>query len=117
SCEDNLKRKQSQRDSSGELTMRLGLRYVKGLREESGQAIVKARAQGPFLSIDDLQNRVPELRKDEMRKLAAGGAVHFFKSRTGIPACPISRQSLAKKGVKTIPKQDRQECLSYINRR
>src|SRR6266511_541007 len=35
------------------LVLRLGLRYVKGLREESGQAIVQARAKRPFLSIDD----------------------------------------------------------------
>jgi len=62
-----------------ELTLRLGLRYVKGLREESGRAIVRARAQGPFLSIDDLHNRVPELRKDEMRKLAAVGALNFIQ--------------------------------------
>ncbi len=64
-----------------ELTLRLGLRYVKGLREESGRALVRARAQGAFRSIDDLHNRVPELRKDEMRKLAAVGALNFIQSR------------------------------------
>jgi error-prone DNA polymerase len=64
-----------------ELTLRLGLRYVKGLREESGQALVRARAQGVFRSIDDLHNRVPELRKDEMRKLAAVGALNFIQRR------------------------------------
>src|SRR5262249_50064259 len=47
-------------------TMRLGLRYVRGLREEAGCAILRER---PFTSIDDLARRVPELRKDEMRKL------------------------------------------------
>src|SRR5262249_13435430 len=48
--------------------VRLGLRYVRGLREEAGRAIVRER---PFHGMDDLARRVPELRKDEMRKLAA----------------------------------------------
>jgi DNA polymerase III alpha subunit len=62
-----------------ELAMRLGLKYVKGLREESGQAIVRARSESPFTSIDDLHQRVPELRKDELRKLAAVGALNFMQ--------------------------------------
>ncbi len=61
------------------LEMRLGLRYVKGLSEQSGQAIVKARSDAPFIGIDDLRNRVPELRKDELRKLAAVGALNFIQ--------------------------------------
>jgi error-prone DNA polymerase len=63
------------------LVLRLGLKYVKGLREELGQAIVCERLKRPFLSIDDLQHRVPELRKDEMRKLAAVGALNFIQSK------------------------------------
>src|SRR6266436_2981576 len=60
--------------------LRLGLRYVKGLHEEAGQAIVRARNEAPFISIDDLQHRVPELRKDELRKLAAVGALNFIQA-------------------------------------
>src|SRR5687767_8535337 len=59
--------------------MRLGLRYVKGLSQQSGQAIVRERATRPFIGIDDLCNRVPELRKDELRKLAAIGALNFIQ--------------------------------------
>src|SRR5262249_46889274 len=55
-------------------SMRLGFRYVKGLREEAAQAIVCQRLKRPFCNIDDLHNRVPELRKDELRKLAEVGA-------------------------------------------
>src|SRR6516162_7263716 len=33
--------------------LRLGLRYAKGLREEAGRAIVRARAVRPFSSVDD----------------------------------------------------------------
>ena len=59
--------------------LRLGLLYVRGLREESARAIVRERATRPFRDIDDLHNRVPELRKDELRKLAEVGALNFIK--------------------------------------
>src|SRR5918995_2393128 len=65
--------------ASSSLVMRLGLRYVKGLSQQSGQAIVRERAAGAFAGIDDLRNRVPELRKDELRKLAAAGALNFIQ--------------------------------------
>jgi error-prone DNA polymerase len=54
-------------------TMRLGFRYVRGLRETAARAILRER---PFTSVDDLARRVPELRKDEMRKLAEVGALN-----------------------------------------
>ncbi len=60
--------------------VRLGLRYVKGLREEAARAIVRERAQGPFASIDDLTRRVPELRKNELVTLAQIGALNSVLS-------------------------------------
>lgn len=65
---------------SARLALRLGLKYVKGLSQQSGQAIVRARAVQAFSGIDDLRNRVPELRKDELRKLAAVGALNFIQA-------------------------------------
>ena len=59
--------------------LRLGLKYVKGLSQQSGQAIARERATRAFEGIDDLCNRVPELRKDELRKLAAIGALNFIQ--------------------------------------
>ena len=56
--------------------MRLGLRYVRRLREAAAQALVSARAQHPFASIDDLVKRVPELRRDELVMLANVGALN-----------------------------------------
>ena len=53
--------------------LRLGLRYAKGLRETTARAILQAR---PFSSIDDLALRVPELRKDEINRLAEIGALN-----------------------------------------
>jgi error-prone DNA polymerase len=68
--------------NESELCLRLGFRYVKGLSEVSGQAIVRERMKRAFISIDDLQHRVPELRKDEMRKLAAVGALNFIQTKS-----------------------------------
>jgi error-prone DNA polymerase len=56
--------------------LRLGLRYVRGLHEEAGQVLVRARQAGPFISVHDLVHRVPELRKDELKTLAAIGALN-----------------------------------------
>jgi error-prone DNA polymerase len=60
--------------------LRLGLRYVRGLREEAGQALVRERARALFTSIHDLTQRVPELRKDELTTLAEIGALNAIAS-------------------------------------
>jgi error-prone DNA polymerase len=51
--------------------VRMGLRYVKGLREISGKAI---EAAAPFASVDDLAQRC-KLRDDQLTKLAYAGAL------------------------------------------
>jgi error-prone DNA polymerase len=56
--------------------LRLGLRQARGLREETGKAIVQARVERPFTSVDDLALRVPSLRKDELNRLAEIGALN-----------------------------------------
>ena len=92
-------------NEAGEKCLRLGMRYAKGLREEVGQAIVRERARRAFADVDDMHNRVPELRKDEMRKLAQIGALNFIRAdsashrrdalwqveRAGRPAGPLLR--------------------------
>ena len=65
-------------EHNGEKHVRLGLNYVKGLRESAAQAILAARDRHPFSSIQDLVNRAPELRKDELRKLSEIGALNFI---------------------------------------
>jgi error-prone DNA polymerase len=60
--------------------VRLGLNYVKGLREQSAHAILAARVLAPFTSIQDFVNRVPELRKDELRKLSLVGALNSIEN-------------------------------------
>ncbi len=56
--------------------MRLGLSYAKGLRKQAGEAIVYARQLGPYVSVYDLAQRVPELRKSELVLLAQIGALN-----------------------------------------
>jgi error-prone DNA polymerase len=60
------------------LALRIGLRYVRGLRESAGRALVRARNERAFTSIDDLVLRVPELQKDEPVQLAEIGALNFL---------------------------------------
>jgi error-prone DNA polymerase len=60
--------------------LRLGLRYVRGLREEAARSLVLERMRAPFTSIHDLTRRVPELRKDELTTLAEIGALNAVAS-------------------------------------
>ncbi|MEK7408472.1 MAG: error-prone DNA polymerase [Acidobacteriota bacterium] len=69
------------RPSGSGHVLRLGLKYVKGLREQAARAIVRERARQPFASIEELARRVPELRKDELNKLAEVGALNGLQAR------------------------------------
>jgi error-prone DNA polymerase len=57
-------------------SVRLGLKYARGLREPAGQALTRERSLAPFASVQDLARRVPELRKDELTTLAEIGALN-----------------------------------------
>src|SRR5271165_6230592 len=74
-------------EHNGERHVRLGLNYVKGLREETARAILRERAAGSFASIQDLVRRVPSVRKDELRKLSEIGALNFINQQ------PLHRRS------------------------
>jgi error-prone DNA polymerase len=65
-----------------ELRLRLGLRYVRGLREAMGRKLVEERSREPFASIADLAARVP-LRRDELAALAEIGALASIPARPG----------------------------------
>ena len=64
----------------GRMCVRLGMNYVKGLRSDAGKAIAAEREKGPYLSIQDLVNRVPALHKDELKILAEAGALNSLQS-------------------------------------
>ncbi len=57
---------------NSEHALRLGLRYVRGLRSGAGMAVAAAK---PFHDVDDLSKRVPELNKAELEMLAGVGAL------------------------------------------
>ena len=58
-------------------SVRLGLMYVAGLREEAGKTLEKERRKCLFSSMDDLRQRIG-LRKTEMTTLAEIGALNGF---------------------------------------
>ncbi|HVA71635.1 MAG TPA: error-prone DNA polymerase [Candidatus Limnocylindrales bacterium] len=70
-----------QRNSSQDLALRLGLRFVKGLRAEIASEIVRERAFRPFASIEDLKLRVPAIHKSELAALAEIGALNFIEGK------------------------------------
>jgi error-prone DNA polymerase len=66
----------------GPPAVRLGLRYVAGLREGAGRALEAERARAPFASIADLAARVA-LRRDELEALAELGALAAIDATAG----------------------------------
>jgi len=64
--------------SSGQ-ALRLGLRQIKGLGQEQGHAIEKAREQAPFLDIVDLARRAGLLRQS-LSLLAQAGALERLEA-------------------------------------
>jgi len=65
------------------LAVRLGMRYVKGLREEIALAIMRERDLRAFASIEDLKQRVPEIQRSELTALAEVGALNFISAQRG----------------------------------
>ena len=57
--------------------IRLGLRYVNGLRQDAGEQIASKRIAAPFSSLDDLVARTG-LRRSEVVTLADIGALNSF---------------------------------------
>src|SRR2546429_547161 len=100
-----------------DICLRLGLLCVKGLREETGRAIVSARAERPFTSIDDLHYRVPELRKDELRKLAAVGALNLLGARASRPLVFINHNHVGHIGGRDArAPSNRRDALWQVER-
>jgi error-prone DNA polymerase len=71
-----------EKESEG-FSVRLGLRYVRGLRADAGAEIVRERNVRAFASIADLKLRVPGLRKAELATLAEIGALNFIGGGRG----------------------------------
>lgn len=69
---------------AGEIVLRLGLRYVRGLRQSVAESVVASRNARAFVSIGDLTVRVPRLGKPDLRMLATIGALNTIASENGV---------------------------------
>jgi error-prone DNA polymerase len=59
------------------ISLRIGMNYVKGLRQSSAEALLGARGKhGLFAHVDELAARVPELNRKELVALARVGALN-----------------------------------------
>jgi error-prone DNA polymerase len=56
--------------------LRLGLNQISGLQRATAERLLQQREQREFASITELADRVPELSKADLRKLAASGALN-----------------------------------------
>jgi error-prone DNA polymerase len=63
-------------ETDGSISLRIGMNYAKGLRQISAEALVAARAEGGFTSVDELALRVPVLNRKELVALAQIGALN-----------------------------------------
>ncbi|HUE23153.1 MAG TPA: error-prone DNA polymerase [Bryobacteraceae bacterium] len=105
------------------LHLRLGFRYVRGMRQPVAEAIVRARTAHPFTSVDDLALRVPELRKDEMKMLAEVGALNplqqihrrdalWTAERAVRPVGPLLERIEAAEGASPLARMTVEERLT-----
>jgi error-prone DNA polymerase len=60
----------------GKLMLRLGLRYVRGIPQAAAEALMRERVHGPFVSVEDVARRVPQLNKASLAMLARTGALN-----------------------------------------
>ena len=64
-------------EHEGTHSLRVGLNYVKGLRQSSARALVQSREQeGTFASVEDITARISELSRKELVALARIGALN-----------------------------------------
>jgi error-prone DNA polymerase len=65
-----------EREDDDSLSLRLGLRYARGLRENAAGELEAARTQRAFGSIEELARRVPSLSRADLATLAEVGALN-----------------------------------------
>jgi error-prone DNA polymerase len=108
-------------EQDGSLSLRMGMNYAKGLRQTSAEALVAARGEGLFASVDDLTRRVPVLNRKELIALAQIGALNALGEVehrrdalwqvewAGRPAGPLLRASGVGRGDTVAPTGDAAE--------
>lgn len=86
-------------DRQGELAVRLGLNYVRGLDQKTGEAIVAERAKAFYASIDDLKRRVPMISRSDLNGLAELGALNTLGGKARHRRDALWQSELAMKPV------------------
>ena len=67
-------------EEDGSLSLRIGLRYAKGLREHVGRALVRARLMaGSYRGVGEMAIRVPSINRKELVQLARVGALNWVQ--------------------------------------
>ena len=85
-----------------ELVVRLGFNYVRGFSQSTALAIVEQR---PFIDIEDLRQRVPQISKSEMIALADIGALNEIGNRKRHRRDALWQSELALRPVGELLKQ------------
>ena len=65
-----------EREADESLSLRLGLQYAKGMRQNAATELEAARILRPFSSIEELARRVPSLSRGDLATLAEVGALN-----------------------------------------
>jgi error-prone DNA polymerase len=68
--------------SAGQIVLRIGLRYVRGLQQTAAECLVQARQKRQLGSIEELARRVPEMSRANLRMLAQIGALNNISADT-----------------------------------
>jgi len=110
-------------DIDGQLVVRMGLRYAKGLRSQAAQALVATRMRhGRFQSAEELAQRVPQLNRKELTLLARIGALNAMEGiahrrdalwqveRAGRPEGPLLTESM-----ETLREEEELQPLRQMN--
>ncbi len=71
-----------EREPDKAYSLRLGFRYVRGLRSTVAADIERVRSLRPFHSIEELARRVPSLSQSDLATLAETGALNALGDRT-----------------------------------
>jgi len=98
-AENQNRKKESRHLCVDSFIVRLGLNYVRGLREDVAKEIVAQRDLCPFESIADLARRVPSLRRNELVMLADIGALNSLGqsgNAQSSPSCSPNESSDSK---------------------
>ena len=95
-------------EKDGSISLRVGLNYVKGLRQSSAAAVVALRtSNGLFASVEELTERVAGLHRKELVALARVGALNTLGAvehrrdalwqaeQAGRPVGPLLRRAVA----------------------